>query len=257
MIRGIVFSDENMKISAAKCCESLHEHGCEQVFHIDSEYLKQFEFYAHNQEILDQPRGVGYWLWKPYLIYSTLVNEQTKEGDTIFYSDAGIRIISSLRALEDLMNLNKEEVLLFGNRWKHIEWCKMDVIRGINGLQGFQRIETQTGDFINAAGYEQYTQLQASNIMIKKTEFSLRFVKEWMLYGQMPGYIDDSPGHLPNYPTFQEHRHDQAILTCLKIKYGLQAHWFPSTTNLDVRWQYPHDTYPPIFDHHRKRDNEW
>ena len=30
------------------------------------------DFYEKNQHILDQKRGAGYWLWKPYFIYKTL-----------------------------------------------------------------------------------------------------------------------------------------------------------------------------------------
>jgi hypothetical protein len=73
----------------------------------------------------------------------------------------------------------------------------------------------------------------------------------------MPGFIDDSPSMLPNHPEFQEHRHDQAILTCLQIKYQIKAHWWPSTYNLHQREHFPEDTYPPILNHHRKRNWEW
>jgi hypothetical protein len=78
------------------------------------------------------------------------------------------------------------------------------------------------------------------------------------LWGQMPGFIDDSPSKLPNYPTFAEHRHDQAILTCLQIKYGYKLHFWPTKYSEHIRHTArPEDNYPTMFNHHRKRDHEW
>src|SRR5262245_10922235 len=45
------------------------------------------EFAAKNRHILSQPRGNGYWLWKPYFIARTL--ESLEHGDWLFYCDAG------------------------------------------------------------------------------------------------------------------------------------------------------------------------
>jgi len=136
-----------------------------------------------------------------------------------------------------------DDVFLFGNNWRHVDWCKGDVL-----------------DAIQDATDER--QVQASVIFIRKTAESMRFVKEWLLWCQMPGLIDDSPSKTPNYPTFQEHRHDQAILTCLQIKHGYRLHWWPASYSdgafvYDKLPQYAGDDYPVLFNHHRKRNNEY
>ena len=51
------------------------------------EWLEQTEFYQQQKHILDQPRGNGYWLWKPYIIYDAVC--RANPGDIIFYMDCG------------------------------------------------------------------------------------------------------------------------------------------------------------------------
>ena len=56
-------------------------------FHIFSKKNIDDEFYEKNKNILDQRRGAGYWLWKPYFILKTL--NLINDGDIVFYVDAG------------------------------------------------------------------------------------------------------------------------------------------------------------------------
>ena len=35
--------------------------------------LLNSDFYLQNKRILDQPRGAGFWSWKPYIILQTLL----------------------------------------------------------------------------------------------------------------------------------------------------------------------------------------
>jgi hypothetical protein len=67
----------------------------------------------------------------------------------------------------------------------------------------------------------------------------------------MPGFISDAPSKLPNYETFAEHRHDQAILTCLAIKHGyIIDHWWPTNYSMHLP-RSERDSYPVIFNHHQ------
>jgi hypothetical protein len=79
------------------------------------------------------------------------------------------------------------------------------------------------------------------------------FMREWLAWCQMPGLIDDSPSQ-DNWKEFAEHRHDQAILTCLQIKHGYKLHWWPTIYSDHLPRT---DSYPAMFNHHRKRNNEW
>jgi hypothetical protein len=54
-----------------------------------SDYLPPFRR-EYERMLLHQPRGAGYWVWKPYFLLRVLL-ELAQPGDWVFYSDAGVR----------------------------------------------------------------------------------------------------------------------------------------------------------------------
>jgi len=237
MIKHITFATDDMSISSEKCTKSALAFGCDESMIYNSGFYTK-EFYHFNQNILDQKRGAGYWLWKPYFIYQELLN--LPEGDTLIYTDAGLLFQNHIKHL--INGMGNDQVMLFDNRWVHGDWCKRDV-------------------FINMACDESYfhehKQLQASCIILRRTPFTLGFIKQWLMWCQMPGMIDDTPSIEPNLPGFREHRHDQAILTNLALIYGLKFHWWSVQYCVKYRNEHPDDKYPLIFYHHRYRNHEW
>lgn len=244
MVHGITYSDETMTISRDKCMDSMKRHGVNVVHGYNETWWKAWEhtdtFDWLNKDTLAAERGAGYWLWKPWCIAHAM--NDMADGDILIYSDAGVEFINSAHHIIDRMD---EDIFFFTNGWPHVEWCKMDVLTTILGEDQY---------YIQAS-ISNEKQVQASVIFFRVNQKTRDFVKEWLLYCQMPGFIDDSPSKLPNYPTFAEHRHDQAILTCLQIKYGYKLHWWPTQYSEHIR--VPGDTYPVIFNHHRKRNNEY
>ncbi len=241
MIHGITYTDENMTKSAELCRSSMLKHGFDTC-HIFDDNDISYEFKLANKDIFKEGvRGAGcYWLFKPYIIYNEL--QSLDDGEFLIYSDAGVEFINNVSHIIDRMD---EDIFFFGNNWNHVDWCKMDVIMAIN-----------RGDVSILA-----KQVQASVIFFRNTQKVRDFVKEWLLYCQMPNFIDDSPSKLLNVFTFQEHRHDQAILTSLQIKHGYKLHWWPASYSdgqfaYDKIEQYQNDNYPVIFNHHRKRNDE-
>ena len=51
------------------------------------------DFYEKNKFIFEQPRGAGYWLWKPYVIKDALSN--VGFGDYVLYADSGAFYINN------------------------------------------------------------------------------------------------------------------------------------------------------------------
>ena len=242
-ITHITFSDSNMTQSAIVCRDSALKYGADiSIMYNQSVYSAEFK--RLNKHIIEQERGAGYWIWKPYIIEKKL--SELPENSYLVYTDAGLQFVNKIQHIIERMD---SDIWLFGNNWQHLDWCKMDVM-----------------DFIlpdwPLTFAEDSRQVQASVIIIRNTEAARQFVRKWLKLCQVDGFIDDSASISTNYHTFQEHRHDQAILTCLAYKHGIKLHWWPAQYNdgqfvYDKHPQYAADNYPVIFNHHRKRNHEY
>ncbi len=242
MVRLITFATEDYSISAERLKATALRHGVDEVVIYDPSYL---DFYYKKyilEPLLPHSRGFGWWVWKPYCIYGTLM--AMKEDDILIYCDAGNEIVDNVNHIISKMD---EDIFLFSNGWQHSHWCKMEVAETINTEYC---PEAQWPD----AEYYKFKQVQASSMFFRVSQKTKDFIQEWYAWSIMPGMIDNTPRG-PQFQEFREHRHDQAILTCLQIKYGIPLHWFPSTTNHHQLMA--GDNYPQIFNHHRKKNNEW
>ena len=79
------------------------------------------EFYVKHKNILDQKRGCGFWLWKPYLINRTL--QKLSYGDYLFYSDAGALFLKGVGNLIFELDKYKQDIMgfelpLIEEQWK-------------------------------------------------------------------------------------------------------------------------------------------
>ena len=51
------------------------------------EWLKEQDFYEENKNILQDETGLGYFLWKSYIINDAI--NKMEDGDILFYTDVG------------------------------------------------------------------------------------------------------------------------------------------------------------------------
>lgn len=241
MIKGITYSSGNMDKAAAKCIASMLNNGADEAckLHMDECTECLSDFYMLNRETLNAERGAGYWLWKAHLIYNAMYFMEN--DDYLIYSDAGIEFVDNVR---HIINRMDQDIFMFTNTFKQVEWTKGSIMDMILP-------EWRDGRYNNNM------QVQASVIFIRVNQNTRNFIKEWLLFCQMPGLIDDSPSATPNFPTFAENRHDQSILCALQIKHRYKLHWFPTTTAHHIKHLTPDDNYPVLMRHHRLRDNEW
>jgi hypothetical protein len=167
------------------------------------------KFCLKNKHILDQPRGAGYWLWKPYIIFKTL--EKLEENDILFYSDAGIEFIKSVDELIPIMDSTEQKILAFrlDDIHPNKRWTKRDCFVNLG---------------LDEEKYANHTQILGSYIIMRKNNFVVSFVKEWLNYAEDYRNITDSPNEcgLPNYPEFVDHRHDQSIYSLLVLKHNIK-----------------------------------
>jgi hypothetical protein len=234
MIYHVSYASDKMSKSLDICRASALRHGCDATINIDIDP----EFAGQNRHILSKPRGAGYWLWKPYVIHRALM-DHARSWDYLVYTDAGVEFVASVNHLIQAMDRSDEDILLFGNHYQHRDWCKREVFDALNCKDGHQ--------------------VQASAIVLKNSENAMYLVEEWLHQCQIGNQINDICGS-DQYPGFQEHRHDQAILTAVAQAMGLKLHWWPAMYNggafVYEKGDYDLE-YPVIFHHHRKRNDEW
>ena len=142
------------------------------------------------------PRGYGYWLWKPVIMQMTL--RAANWDDLIIYCDSGSSVLPGfdrwmLRYYRTLLYSGDHDVLVFQIRHKASHWTKGDLYRTV-GLE-----------------MDDEMQLTTCCIMVRKTPSSVELIDKWAdLMHANTHNIDDSPSESPNHAFFVEHRHDQS-----------------------------------------------
>lgn len=184
------------------------------------EDLAGSDFARRNRDILCQPRGAGYWLWKPFLIRQMLETCQT--DDVVFYCDAGRlsyyqftrfpwHLLARLRAngAGFLLGPAVGHLGLIGN------WTKRDCLILMNA---------------DDEAIAQKPLLMTWSLWTP-SEMALLFLNRWESFAEDARCLTDLPNTLgqDNHPGYREHRHDQSILSILAHQCGAPYLDFSST----------------------------
>lgn len=176
-------------------------------------WFQTTDFYKSNKKILDQTRGAGYWLWKPYIIKHAL-ETLADDDDTVFYIDSGdvfhsqLDDISFESELISQMNNADQLFITYGNN--NAKWTKRDC---------FVYMDCDSEKYWSAS------QLEAGVSFWKNKKSSISLLNEWLHYCLDERILTDiqNVSGKDNFPSFQDHRHDQSILTNLVVKYNLKV----------------------------------
>jgi glutaredoxin-related protein len=159
---------------------------------------EDLEFKQH-LPFLQNRRGFGYWIWKPYIIWKKLCS--MPENDILVYLDSccTLNLRGKPRFMEyiDIVKLNDS-----GNMFIELEstiesWCKMDTIFRLNAQSVQDKKEIVPG-VIFTTNNEKNRNLFKSVFDIISSDYHL---------------VDDTPSIIPNASTYNEHRHDQSIFS--------------------------------------------
>jgi hypothetical protein len=183
-------------------------------------------FYNNHRDILNQHRGAGYWLWKPYFI-NKLLND-TNENDIIVYADSTIRIDKDISPLFEILEETKGIMTFIssiGNNTFNPEktYTKRDIFVEMGC----------DDDFYYTGKYN--CQFNGAFIIIKNNNFSKNFVKEWLELSCNEQLLTDLPSKIKNYPEFKDNRHDQSILSLLSKKNNLYPYPDPTQWGNEYR----------------------
>ena len=194
------------------------------------------EFAARNRGILEQERGNGYWLWKPYFIARTL--ESLAPGEWLFYCDAGARFVAPIDPLIDVSRRDGQDVIVFELPHPERRWTKRDA---------FVLLDCDRPEFSESR------QRLASFHLWRHSPESLRLARQWLELAQDERLLTDLPNHcgLPNHRGFQGHRHDQSLFSLLTKKQGLVAYRNPSQQGTRDAKRYANSPYGQLIEHTR------
>lgn len=223
-------SQERLNVSAQKF-------GIDQVFFYREEDLLGTEFYRKNREILDQPRGAGYYIWKPYVILDAL--SKVNENDMVVYCDSGIEIIDDLDPLFEICHKQGGIVLFQTHGHQNKTWTKRDsfVLMGCDSTE-----------------YWDAQQLMGGFSIFMKNERNIKFVEEWLHYCCNKFIVTDIQNvcGLENLPGFKDHRHDQSVLSILGVKHNIEIYRDPSQWGNG--FSYANSPYGTLLNVHRTRN---
>jgi len=170
------------------------------------------EFYTQNQLILNNSKGGGYWLWKPYIIKKQI--EKLNEGDYLFYCDSGAILVNRIEHLINNLKNSGQDIMGFQLPLIEKQWTKKELFIKMNCCENY---------------FYDSNQILASFILIRKSEFSLKFIDDYLKYSLIYENITDFHDQSITWENyFINHRHDQSIFSLLYKKYELSPFKDPS-----------------------------
>lgn len=184
--------------------------------------LLQTNFYRQNKYLLDQPRGAGYWLWKPYIILETL--KQVNKNDWVVYSDVGkpFRRNDSNRAgnakIGNVMNVSFDSLTNYSDQ--HNGFTPGIWIPHYGSAKVWTKRDCFVGMSCDEPKYHNSGLVQAGYSCWSKSTASIAFLNQWIHWCKMKAIVSDQLNIYgkPNFNQFKDHRHDQSILTNLVVR---------------------------------------
>ena len=172
-----------------------------------------YEFKNKYEEILNMPRGGGYWIWKHRIIQNLL--KEISENDLIIYCDAGasLNFKASKRFNEYIEMINSSK---YGNFRMKCEQQFKEVNYTTKELFNYFKLNTDSE-------FAKTTQLQAGHMIFKKNKHSRELLEHYSaLLEKDSNLITDYYSSFSQHKKFIENRHDQSIFSLLSKIYGCE-----------------------------------
>lgn len=189
---------EDLRAAASRLAEQATSFGWFHQVHLFDEKCLGSSYYDTFFKInVQRDKGFGYWSWKPFLI--NLLYKRLGPGETLLYLDAGCELN---RFGEKLFNdyvsrSHSKNVTLFHLPHLSRHWTKK------HPLLDFELF------------LEDRFQVTAAVLFFTKSPTTTRLIERWLELSSYEGGIlltDPTPNE-PQRPGFQQHRHDQSLLS--------------------------------------------
>jgi len=160
-------------------------------------------FVNQHQSVLNQKRGAGYWLWKPYIIAKTLA--LVPENAIIIYADSGCIFNNPITPL---LNYLKNHDMIFmqwdkGFHLKNEQIAKRDLLIAMD----CDTLECRKSMHIWAAF-----------MVLRNTPRTRAFIAKWFENCCIEKNITDTLSEHKEYDDYDYHHHDEAILSLSYFK---------------------------------------
>ncbi len=240
MIIAVNYADKKFRRAQKLNSRTAGQWGADRVIEYGPDDIDE-TFRRRNREILDTPRGGGYYLWKPYFYRKAY--DELGEGDYLVYIDSGAVYINKIQYLIDCMEQEETPLMIFSLERERIE--KGNTKRDAFVLTG-----------CDEARYTDTPQSIGGYFVCKKAPEVKAYLDEVLHYAQDIRIISDKPNvmGLPDYAEFADHRHDQSVISLMSKKYGFKRFLDPSQFGMTNRYETEverRSTYPQIVDSHR------
>lgn len=167
------------------------------------------EFKSEFKDILEKPRGGGYWIWKFDIIKQQLI--KATNNDILIYIDAGCSINTNgktrFNEYIELLNNSNESIISF--QMPHIE-------KKYTNKQLFHQFNMNVHDINGNSG-----QIMATVLIMKNTEKMMKIIDECISVLRSDHLlVTDHYNKINQCDEFKDNRHDQSILSLVRKKHG-------------------------------------
>ena len=167
------------------------------------------EFKSEFNDILEKPRGAGYWIWKFDIIKQQLT--KLANNDILIYVDAGcsININGKQRFNEYIEMLNNSNESIISFQMPHIE-------NKYTNKELFHHFNMNVNDNNGNSG-----QIVGGILIMKNTEIMMKIIDECINVLRIDHLlVTDYYNKMEQSSEFKDNRHDQSILSLVRKKYG-------------------------------------
>ncbi len=186
--------------------------------------LQKTNFWKQNNYVFLQSKGVGYWLWKPFIIKETL--EKLNDGEILIYADGSFYFIDSPLKLAEYIDPHSD-FGFFEDRNHTLQQSIHD-----EAIKQLDIAENVLRKNIIIAGL----------IVIRKSKNSIDFINKWLKLCVQPTLLMDDYKQ-SSRKEFVQHKNDMALLSYLvhkhEISYSIPPTISQSTGFLENNIEYP------------------
>ena len=173
----------------------------------------------HNRFIRRNPKGYGFYIWKPKVILDTL--ERMNENDILLYCDAGMKLNSKgLPRFREYVD-QVRDVLVFSTNDSYVpqRYVKQDAI-----MQYFP-------EFNDTSRFKRY--YYAGVMLFRKTPKTMNLVRDYLALCETEWLLDNTEtGRYTRISMFQGHDKDNALFNLCLAKHNIHTDIYPDETNL-------------------------